>query len=42
VPSTGFWNITLDTVTRKAISVTRKPALKYSIKILRRSSSKLS
>jgi hypothetical protein len=42
VPSTGFWNITLDTVTRKAVSVTRKPSLTYSIKILRRSSTKLS
>lgn len=37
-PSSGFWNITLDTVTRRAISVTRKPNLKYTIKILRRSS----
>ncbi|MFJ3483138.1 DUF1883 domain-containing protein [Pseudomonas sp. NPDC090202] len=36
-PSSGFWNITLDTVTRRAISVTRKPNLKYSIKIIRRS-----
>lgn len=41
VPSTGFWNITLDTVTQRAISVTRKPNLKHSIKILRRSSSRL-
>lgn len=38
VPSSGFWNITLDTVTRRAISVTRKPNLKHSIKIVRRSS----
>ncbi|WP_313512500.1 DUF1883 domain-containing protein [Pseudomonas sp.] len=42
VPSTGFWNITIDTVSRKAISVTRKPTLKHSIKIVRRSSSRLS
>lgn len=42
VPSSGFWNITIDTVTRKAISVTRKPALKHSIKLVRRSSSDLS
>ena len=42
VPNSGFWNITIDTVTRRAISVTRKPALKHSIKIIRRSSSSLS
>jgi hypothetical protein len=42
VPSSGFWNITIDTVTRKAISVTRKPTLKHSIKLVRRSSSDLS
>ncbi|QXI30791.1 DUF1883 domain-containing protein [Pseudomonas vanderleydeniana] len=42
VPSTGFWNITLDTVvTKRAISVTRKPNMKHSIRIIRRSSSKL-
>lgn len=41
VPSTGFWNITLDTVTQRAISVTRKPNLKHSIKIVRRSGSTL-
>lgn len=35
VPSSGFWNITLDTVTRRAISVTRKPKLEYSIRIVR-------
>jgi hypothetical protein len=35
VPSTGFWNITLDTVTRRAISVTRKPQLEYSIRFRR-------
>lgn len=39
VPADGFWNITLDTVTRKAISVTRKPKLEYRIKIIRRSGS---
>lgn len=42
VPSTGFWNITIDTVSRRAISVTRKPNLTHSIKILRKSSSRLS
>ena len=41
-PSPGFWNITIDTVNRRAISVTRKPTLTHSIKIIRRSSSKLS
>ncbi len=41
VPSTGFWNITLDTVTQRAISVTRKPNIKHSIKIIRRSASRL-
>jgi len=41
VPSTGFWNITLDTVTTRPISVTRKPTLTHKIKIIRRSSSKL-
>ena len=35
VPSSGFWNITLDTVTRRAISVTRKPNMTHSIKIQR-------
>ena len=42
VPSSGFWNITIDTVSRKAISVTRKPTLKHSIKIVRKSTSRLS
>lgn len=37
VQSSGFWNITLDIVTRRAISVTRKPTLKHSIKIVRKS-----
>lgn len=37
VPSSGFWNVTLDTVTRRAISVTRKPKMEYSIKFVRRS-----
>jgi len=41
VPSTGFWNITLDTVTTRPISVTRKPAFTHKIKIVRRSSSQL-
>jgi hypothetical protein len=41
-PSTGFWNITIDTVNRRPISVTRKPTLTHSIKIIRRSSTKLS
>ncbi|MDB6145831.1 MAG: hypothetical protein JWP80_4875 [Pseudomonas sp.] len=40
-PSTGFWNITLDTVTRRAISVTRKPNLTHSVKIVRRSGPRL-
>lgn len=40
VPSSGFWNITLDTVTRRAISVTRKPKLDYSIRFVRRSPAK--
>ena len=35
VPSTGYWNITLDTVTRRAISVTRKPTFTHKIKIVR-------
>ena len=37
VPGDGFWNITLDTVTRRPISVTRKPNMQYSIRIVRRS-----
>ena len=37
VPSSGFWNITLDVLTRRAISVTRKPQFTHSIKIVRRS-----
>ena len=37
VPASGYWNITLDTVTRRPISVTRKPTLDYSIRIRRRS-----
>ncbi|MDD2052018.1 DUF1883 domain-containing protein [Pseudomonas putida] len=41
IPSTGFWNITIDTVNRRPISVTRKPNLTHSIRIIRRSSSKL-
>ena len=36
VPSTGYWNITLDTVTRRAISVTRKPTFTHKIKIVRK------
>ena len=35
VPSDGYWNITLDTVTRYAASLTRKPQMEYSIKIVR-------
>lgn len=42
VPSSGFWNITIDTVSRRAVSVTRKPTLKHSIKIIRKSASRLS
>lgn len=41
VPSTGFWNITLDTTTPRPISVTRKPTFTHKIKIVRRSSSQL-
>ncbi|MEB0005870.1 DUF1883 domain-containing protein [Pseudomonas sp. MH9.2] len=41
VPSSGFWNITIDTVTSRAISVTRKPNVKHLIKIVRRSSPRL-
>lgn len=36
VPADGAWNITIDTVTRKAISVTRKADFDYKIKIVRR------
>jgi hypothetical protein len=42
IPSSGFWNITIDTVTRRPISVTRKPNLTHSIKIVRRSTTRLS
>jgi hypothetical protein len=35
VPSDGFWNITLDTVTRRAASLTRKPQMEYTIKFVR-------
>nr|WP_314494444.1 DUF1883 domain-containing protein [uncultured Pseudomonas sp.] len=41
VPSSGYWNITLDTVTTRAISVTRKPTFTHKIKIIRRSTSQL-
>ena len=41
VPSTGFWNITIDTVSPRPISVTRKPTFTHKIKIIRRSSSRL-
>ncbi len=37
VPSSGFWNVTLDTVSRRAISVTRKPKMDYRIRFVRRS-----
>lgn len=36
VPSDGAWNITLDAVTRRAISLTRKAKFDYRIKIVRR------
>jgi hypothetical protein len=36
VPSTGFWNVTVDTVSSRAISVTRKPDFQWSIKFVRR------
>lgn len=35
VPSDGNWNITIDTMTRKAISVTRKASFDYKIRIVR-------
>ncbi|XBY65628.1 DUF1883 domain-containing protein [Pseudomonas solani] len=41
VPSTGYWNITLDAVSRRAISVTRKPTFTHKIKFVRRSPSDL-
>lgn len=37
IPRDGVWNITIDTVSRKAISVTRKVNFDYKIKIVRRS-----
>ena len=39
VPSTGYWNITIDTVGPRAESNFRKPAFKHSVKLIRRSSS---
>lgn len=36
IPSDGAWNITIDTLTRKAISVTRKASFDYRIKIVRK------
>lgn len=36
VPSDGAWNITLDTITRRAVSLTRKANFDYKIKIVRR------
>ncbi|WP_010223923.1 DUF1883 domain-containing protein, partial [Pseudomonas donghuensis] len=41
VPSTGFWNITIDTVGPRALSAVTKPTFTHTIKIIRRSSSKL-
>ena len=35
VPSDGFWNITLETVARRAASLTRKPQMEYTIKFVR-------
>ncbi|MBP0943241.1 DUF1883 domain-containing protein [Pseudomonas alliivorans] len=41
-PSTGFWNITIDTTGRKPDATPgRKPAFTHSIKIVRRSTSSL-
>ncbi|KPY37972.1 Uncharacterized protein ALO52_01545 [Pseudomonas syringae pv. primulae] len=41
-PSTGFWNITIDTTGRKPdANPGRKPAFTHSIKIVRRSTSSL-
>ncbi|GGU81789.1 hypothetical protein GCM10009504_43070 [Pseudomonas laurentiana] len=43
VPSSGFWNITLDTAgPRLNNAAARKTTFTHSIKIIRRSSSKLS
>jgi len=36
IPDNGVWNITIDVVSRKAISVTRKVDFDYKIKIVRR------
>lgn len=41
-PSTGFWNITLDTAGTRPSSVVRKPNFTHKIRIIRRSSSKFS
>ena len=42
VPSTGYWNITIDTTGRKPdANPARKPQFTHSIKIVRRSSSRL-
>ncbi|MNF67679.1 hypothetical protein D3C76_374520 [compost metagenome] len=41
-PSTGFWNITIDTAGTRPTPATRKPAFTHKIKIIRRSSSKFS
>ncbi|MGH8381709.1 DUF1883 domain-containing protein [Pseudomonas sp.] len=41
VPSTGFWNITIDTVGPRALSAVTKPTFTHKIKFIRRSSSRL-
>lgn len=38
VPSSGAWNITIDIVSKRAISVTRKANFDYKIKIVRQKS----
>ncbi|WP_407309187.1 DUF1883 domain-containing protein [Pseudomonas sp. nanlin1] len=41
-PSTGFWNITIDTTGSKPTPKVRKPPFKHTIKIIRRTASKFS
>lgn len=35
IPSDGAWNITIDVLTRKAISLSRKASFDYKIRIVR-------
>ncbi|NBA97416.1 DUF1883 domain-containing protein [Pseudomonas sp. R5(2019)] len=41
-PSTGYWNITIDTAGTRLSDVGRKSTFTHSIKIIRRTSSRLS